>query len=103
MSCIDSIFYAGVKYYWARSRFPDLVEEDKRVFVSYDGALYFAALEQIDQGNYSCNVLGEGKNAAVGKNGPVFPILVQPNGKYIVISRNPFHLRSISGINFFLV
>lgn len=77
--CDPPEFYPKVKFYWARSRFPDLVEEDKRVFVSFDGALYFAALEQIDQGNYSCNVLSEGKEASAGKNGPVFPLIVQPN------------------------
>lgn len=83
------VFVIGVKYYWARSRFPDLVEEDKRVFVSYDGALYFSALEQIDQGNYSCNVLGEDKTASTGKNGPVFPLTVTPNGNSILTGMSP--------------
>ncbi len=70
-----------MKYYWSRPRFPDLVEEDKRVFVSYDGVLYFSALEQIDQGNYSCTVQGEGTVSSMGRNGPVFPLTVNPSCK----------------------
>lgn len=71
--------FVGVKYYWSRPRFPDLVEEDKRVFVSNDGALYFSALERIDNGNYSCNVHGEDSGSSKGKNGPVFPLEVRPS------------------------
>lgn len=77
------IFYllVGVKYYWSRPRFPDLVEQDKRVFASHDGALYFSALERIDNGFYSCNVHGEGSGSDKGKNGPVFPLEVRPSRK----------------------
>jgi hypothetical protein len=45
-----------VKFYWARDYFPNFVEEDRRVMVSYDGYIYFSALEKIDRGNYSCSV-----------------------------------------------
>lgn len=56
------------------------MEEDKRVFVSYDGALYFSALEHIDRGNYSCNV--QSKVSDKGRNGPFFPLRVQPYRKF---------------------
>lgn len=71
-----------MKYYWSRPRFPDLVEEDKRVFVSNDGALYFSALEPIDEAKYSCNVQGSGESgSAMGRNGPVFHLGVNPSCK----------------------
>ena len=59
------------------------MEEDKRVFVSYDGALYFSALETIDQGNYSCSV--QSQVSDTGRNGPFFPLRVLPNCKYIIL------------------
>ena len=49
-------FFLDVKFYWARDYFPNFVEEDRRVMVSYDGYIYFSALEKIDRGNYSCSV-----------------------------------------------
>lgn len=73
-------FFPGVKYYWARDYFPNLVEEDKRVFVSYDGALYFSALETIDRGNYSCNL--QSKVSDTGRNGPFFQLRVNPHCTY---------------------
>jgi hypothetical protein len=45
-----------VKFYWAHDYFPYFVDEDRRVMVSYDGYIYFSALEKIDRGNYSCSV-----------------------------------------------
>jgi uncharacterized protein (UPF0333 family) len=63
---------AGVTYNWARDYFPNLVEEDKRVFVSYDGNLYFSALENIDRGNYTCNV--QSSVSSTGRSGPSFPL-----------------------------
>ncbi|KAG8272856.1 Contactin-3 [Homalodisca vitripennis] len=69
--------FPGVKYYWARDYFPNFVEEDKRVFVSFDGALYFSALENIDRGNYSCNV--QSRVSDTGRNGPFFPLNVHPH------------------------
>lgn len=72
-----------MKYLWSRPRFPDLVEEDKRVFVSYDGALYFSALEPIDEGDYSCNVHGDDQASSMGRNGPVFHLSVDPSRKYL--------------------
>ena len=71
-----------MKYYWSRPLFPDLVPEDQRVFVSHDGALYFSALEPIDAGNYSCNVhMGDSADSSMGRNGPVFPLSVNPSCK----------------------
>uniref|UniRef100_A0A224X5J2 Putative receptor mediating netrin-dependent axon guidance n=1 Tax=Panstrongylus lignarius TaxID=156445 RepID=A0A224X5J2_9HEMI len=78
--CDPPQFYPAVKYYWAREKFPVFVEEDKRVFVSYDGALYFSALEHIDQGNYSCNV--QSVVSFNGRNGPFFPLYVKPHSNY---------------------
>ncbi|XP_039297800.1 contactin [Nilaparvata lugens] len=71
--------FPGVKYYWVRDYFPNFVEEDKRVFVSYDGALYFSAIENIDQGNYSCIV--QSQVSDTGRNGPFFPLRVNPHCK----------------------
>nr|CAD7573639.1 unnamed protein product [Timema californicum] len=70
--CDPPQHFPGVKYYWARDYFPNFVEEDKRVFVSFDGALYFSALEHIDKGNYSCNV--QSKVSDQGQNGPFFTL-----------------------------
>lgn len=80
MFCDPPINYPGVNYYWARDYFPNFVEEDKRVFVSYDGALYFSALEHIDAGNYSCNV--QSKVSDTGRNGPFFELKVNPHSNF---------------------
>nr|CAD7405380.1 unnamed protein product [Timema poppensis] len=78
--CDPPQHFPGVKYYWARDYFPNFVEEDKRVFVSFDGALYFSALEHIDKGNYSCNV--QSKVSDQGQNGPFFTLNVNPHSNY---------------------
>ncbi|CAH4035672.1 unnamed protein product [Pieris brassicae] len=49
MYCDPPSYYPSVNFLWARNYFPNLVEEDRRVFVSYDGGLYFSALETIDR------------------------------------------------------
>lgn len=74
------IFFLEVRYYWVRESFPNLVQEDRRVFVSYDGYLYFSALEEMDAGNYSCNV--QSKVSNTGKNGPLFPLHVVTHCMY---------------------
>lgn len=76
--------FPSVKYYWSRDYFPNFVEEDNRVFVSQDGALYFSALESIDRGNYSCSVQAEFSDT--GKNGPFFQLRVNPYSKSLVIN-----------------
>ena len=53
---LNNNIFLDVKFYWARDYFPNFVEEDRRVMVSYDGYIYFSALEKIDRGNYSCSV-----------------------------------------------
>lgn len=68
-----------VKYDWVRDSFPRFVEEDKRVFVSFDGALYFSALERIDAANYSCSVKSYASDT--GRNGPYFPLYVNSHCK----------------------
>nr|XP_018910733.1 PREDICTED: contactin [Bemisia tabaci] len=78
--CDPPQHYPAVNYYWARDTFPNFVEEDKRVFVSFDGALYFSALEHIDSGNYSCNV--QSKVSDTGRNGPFFPLRVNPHSNF---------------------
>lgn len=80
MYCDPPSHYPAVNFNWARSYFPNLVEEDKRVFVSYDGGLYFSSLETIDRGNYSCNVMS--KVGDMGRNGPFFPLYVYPHSDY---------------------
>ena len=71
------ISFSGVTYNWARDYFPNLVEEDKRTFVSYDGNLYFSSLENIDRGNYLCNV--QSSVSSTGRTGPTFPLAVVPH------------------------
>ncbi|XP_041970407.1 contactin [Aricia agestis] len=80
MYCDPPSYYPSVNFLWARNYFPNLVEEDKRVFVSNDGGLYFSALETIDRGNYSCNVMSKVSDA--GRNGPFFSLLVYPHSDY---------------------
>ncbi|XP_012215435.1 contactin [Linepithema humile] len=72
---------SDVKYLWSRDWvFPNFVEESKRVFVSYDGALYFSALESVDEGNYSCSLQNVASNT--GRNGPFFSLWVDSSTSY---------------------
>ncbi|CAH1981417.1 unnamed protein product [Acanthoscelides obtectus] len=75
--CDPPNHFPSVKYSWSRDYFPNFVEEDARVFVSHDGALYFSALETIDRANYSCSVSSEFSDS--GRNGPFFPLRVNPH------------------------
>ncbi|KAK9889197.1 hypothetical protein WA026_004476 [Henosepilachna vigintioctopunctata] len=78
--CDPPTHFPMVRYSWSRDYFPNFVEEDKRVFVSYDGALYFSALETIDKAMYSCSVISEFSDS--GRNGPFFPLNVNPHSSY---------------------
>ncbi|KAA0195696.1 hypothetical protein HAZT_HAZT002034 [Hyalella azteca] len=78
--CDPPQHYPDVLYYWARNYFPNLVEEDSRTMVSYDGNLYFSYLDFIDRGRYSCNV--KSTVSGVGKNGPLFTLEVLPHPNY---------------------
>lgn len=78
--CDPPQHFPDVKYYWARDYFPNFVDEDQRVFVSNDGALYFSALEPIDHGKYSCNV--QSTAADNGRNGPFFPLKVDSHATF---------------------
>ena len=49
INCDPPQYFPDVKFYWARDYFPNFVEEDRRVMVSYDGYLYFSSLEKIDR------------------------------------------------------
>ena len=75
-----NVCFPRINFYWARDYFPNFVEEDRRVMVSYDGHLYFSALDKIDQGNYSCNVHGMASDD--GRNGPFFHLDVTPHPNY---------------------
>ncbi|ENN74113.1 hypothetical protein D910_11524 [Dendroctonus ponderosae] len=78
--CDPPNHFPSVKYSWSRDYFPNFVEEDRRVFVSNDGALYFSALETIDRANYSCSIQSEFSDS--GRNGPLFPLRVNPHSNY---------------------
>ncbi|KAH8418008.1 hypothetical protein KR222_010217 [Zaprionus bogoriensis] len=78
--CDPPQHYPAVKYYWARDYFPNFVEEDQRVFVSNDGALYFSFIEIVDRANYSCTV--QTFVSDNGRNGPFFALRVTPNSNY---------------------
>lgn len=56
------------------------MQEDQRVFVSNDGALYFSSLEVIDRANYSCTV--QSLVSAQGRNGPYFSLHVTSSPNY---------------------
>ena len=77
VKCDAPHYYPNVRFYWARDYFPNFVEEDRRIMVSQDGYIYFSALENIDRGNYSCNV--QSTISSQGRNGPFFSIDVQPH------------------------
>ncbi|CAB4066316.1 unnamed protein product [Lepeophtheirus salmonis] len=66
ISCDPPQYFPLVKFYWNRDYFPNYVEEDRRIMVSYDGNLYFSSVEKIDEGNYSCSV-----QSSVASSAPV--------------------------------
>ncbi|XP_022171906.1 contactin [Myzus persicae] len=78
--CDPPQYFPEVRYFWVRESFPNMVQEDRRVFVSYDGYLYFSSLEESDAGNYSCNVQSE--VSKTGKNGPLFQLHVVTHSDY---------------------
>ncbi|KAK4306056.1 hypothetical protein Pmani_022099 [Petrolisthes manimaculis] len=78
--CDPPQHFPDVRYYWARNFFPNLVEEDRRTMVSFDGNLYFSYLDFIDIGDYSCNV--QSTVSGIGKNGPFFGLQVSPHPNY---------------------
>ena len=78
--CDPPQHYPSAEYKWVKEKFPTFVEENKRVFSSYDGTLYFSALEPIDAGHYGCVVKTVASDS--GRTGPLFPLIVQPHGKY---------------------
>ena len=77
-----------VNYYWTRNSFPNFVEEDRRVFVSHDGNIYFSTIEKIDRANYSCNV--QSVISSTGRTGPFFPLVVDPgsSGQKLLFPNN---------------
>ncbi|XP_055631251.1 contactin isoform X2 [Toxorhynchites rutilus septentrionalis] len=86
--CDPPQHYPDVRYYWSRDFFPNFVEEDQRVFVSYDGSLYFSSLEIKDRANYSCNV--QSTVSDTGRNGPFFNLQVvsHPHFKDLIFANN---------------
>ncbi|GIX76577.1 contactin, partial [Caerostris extrusa] len=75
ISCDPPQHYPRVNYYWVRNVFPNFVEEDQRVFVSYDGNLYFSSLEKVDAARYSCTV--QSIISSSGRTGPFFEFTVE--------------------------
>ena len=63
--------------------------------VSYDGYIYFSALEKIDRGNYSCSVQSSVGNN--GRNGPFFELQVTPKSVARCGQVWPDILHSLSG------
>ncbi|XP_055712284.1 contactin-like [Phlebotomus papatasi] len=75
--CDPPQHYPIVKYHWSRDSLSNVVEENEKRFLSYDGTLYFSALNPTDQAKYSCAVQSTMSNTS--RNGPFFPLLVLPN------------------------
>lgn len=86
--CDPPQHYPEVHYYWSRDYFPNLVDEDKRTFVSQDGNLYFSALENIDIGNYQCTV--QSVISATGRQGPDFhlDVIAHPSSQQLQFPNN---------------
>ncbi|KAK6620391.1 hypothetical protein RUM44_006792 [Polyplax serrata] len=78
--CDPPPHFPDINYKWTRDFFPNFVEEDRRVFVSSDGALYFSALQEIDRGNYSCTA--QSKVSSIGRTGPFFHLNIVTNPNY---------------------
>lgn len=76
ISCDAPQHHPRVLYYWTKAEFPNFVQEDRRVFISYDGNLYFSSLEKIDRSNYSCQI--QSLISSTGRFGPSFPLIVEP-------------------------
>lgn len=76
ISCDEPQHYPKALYYWIKSEFPNFVREDKRVFISRDGNLYFSSLEKIDSSNYSCQL--QSTISSTGRFGPTFALIVEP-------------------------
>ncbi|RWS07231.1 contactin-like protein, partial [Dinothrombium tinctorium] len=80
ISCDPPQFHPKVNYYWNKNVLFGFVEEDRRVFSSHDGNLYFSSLEIIDRANYSCNV--QSVISSTGRTGPFFPLIVEPTPNF---------------------
>uniref|UniRef100_A0A6G1S8Q7 Contactin n=1 Tax=Aceria tosichella TaxID=561515 RepID=A0A6G1S8Q7_9ACAR len=76
ISCDAPQHHPRVLYYWTKAEFPNFVQEDRRVFISHDGNLYFSSLEKIDRSNYSCQI--QSLISSTGRFGPSFPLVVEP-------------------------
>lgn len=88
ISCDPPQHHPRVNYYWTRNAFPNFVEEDRRVFVSHDGNIYFSTVEKIDRANYSCNV--QSVISSTGRTGPFFRLVVDPgsSGQKLLFPNN---------------
>ncbi|KAG9511106.1 Contactin, partial [Fragariocoptes setiger] len=76
ISCDPPQHQPRVNYYWTRAEFPNFIQQDRRVFISHDGNLYFSSLEKIDRANYSCNI--QSVISSTGRFGPSFPLVIEP-------------------------
>lgn len=76
ISCDAPQHHSQVLYYWSKAEFSNFVQQDRRVFISYDGNLYFSSLEKIDRSNYSCQI--QSLISSTGRFGPSFPLVVDP-------------------------
>lgn len=76
ISCDAPQHHPRALYYWTKLEFPNFVQEDKRVFISFDGNLYFSSLEKIDRSTYSCQI--QSLISSTGRFGPSFSLAVEP-------------------------
>ncbi|XP_015790072.1 contactin isoform X2 [Tetranychus urticae] len=76
LSCDPPQHHPRGMFYWTKNVFPNIIGEDRRIFVSSDGNLYFSSVEEVDSANYSCNV--QSAISSTGRTGPSFYLRVDP-------------------------
>lgn len=78
VSCDPPRHHPRGTFFWTKNGLPNIIkDEDPRIFVSNDGNLYFSTVEEVDRGNYSCNV--QSAISGSGRTGPSFYLEVEPN------------------------
>ncbi|XP_053212874.1 contactin-like [Panonychus citri] len=77
LSCDPPQHHPRGMFYWTKNGYPNIIgADDRRIFVSNDGNLYFSSVKEADSANYSCNV--QSVISSTGRTGPSFYLRVDP-------------------------